>query len=80
MKQEIAEQWVAALRSGQYRQGTGRLCNMNNEFCVICIPKLTVGLFKSTVVGIWELLGTFHSMLYPGLECQRGTGVWVATT
>lgn len=35
MKQEIAEQWVAALRSGQYRQGTGRLCNMNNEFCVL---------------------------------------------
>ncbi len=34
MKQEIAKQWVAALRSGQYRQGTGRL-RTDNKFCCL---------------------------------------------
>lgn len=35
MKQEIAEQWVAALRSGDYKQGTGCLRDDNNNFCCL---------------------------------------------
>lgn len=35
MKQEIAEQWVAALRSGQYKQGRHQLKNDLREFCVL---------------------------------------------
>lgn len=35
MKQEIAEQWVAALRSGEFKQGRYRLRNTKNEFCCL---------------------------------------------
>lgn len=35
MKQEIAKQWVAALRSGQYKQGRRRLRSAADKFCVL---------------------------------------------
>jgi hypothetical protein len=38
MKQEIKEKWVAALRSGEYKQGTEYL-NRNGNFC--CFGVLT---------------------------------------
>ncbi len=34
MKQEIAEQWAAALRSGKYQQGNGALFR-DNKFCCL---------------------------------------------
>ncbi len=34
MKKKVARQWVAAIRSGQYRQGTGRL-RTGNKFCCL---------------------------------------------
>lgn len=35
MKKEIAEQWIAALRSGDYKQGRQQLRSKNNEFCCL---------------------------------------------
>lgn len=35
MNPEIKKQWVAALRSGEYKQGTGQLRSKNNEFCCL---------------------------------------------
>lgn len=35
MKKEIADQWIAALRSGDYRQGQRALRNSDNEFCCL---------------------------------------------
>jgi hypothetical protein len=36
MKPEIAKQWVEALRSGKYKQGKQRLCNLkDNTFCCL---------------------------------------------
>jgi len=35
MKQEIANQWTAALRSGQYTQGGGQLRKANDSFCCL---------------------------------------------
>ena len=35
MKQEIAQQWTQALRSGQYEQGTGYLNLKNKYFCCL---------------------------------------------
>lgn len=35
MKAEIAKLWVAALRSGEYMQGRGKLRNVHNEFCCL---------------------------------------------
>lgn len=35
MKPDIAEKWVAALRSGDYMQGAGRLRSVAGEFCCL---------------------------------------------
>ncbi len=35
MKKTIAMKWVAALRSGNYRQGTGQFRDRNNKFCCL---------------------------------------------
>ncbi len=35
MKQEIAEQWAAALRSGKYKQGYDVLRTDTNKFCCL---------------------------------------------
>lgn len=35
MKKKIADQWVAALRSGDYKQGKNRLRNVRDEFCCL---------------------------------------------
>jgi len=34
MKTDIADRWIAELRSGKYKQGTGRL-NRNGSFCCL---------------------------------------------
>ena len=35
MKKEIAEQWIAALRSGKYKQAYGQLRTKTNSFCCL---------------------------------------------
>ena len=35
MKHKIKKLWVAALRSGEYKQGTGTLRTVGNEFCCL---------------------------------------------
>lgn len=35
MKKEIADQWVAALRSGEYKQGVGQLRTATGTFCCL---------------------------------------------
>ena len=35
MNPEIKDRWVAALRSGEYKQGTGRLRRVNDTFCCL---------------------------------------------
>lgn len=40
MKEKIAKKWVKALRSGNYSQTTGKLCNPHGDsFC--CLGVLT---------------------------------------
>ena len=35
MNPEIKAKWVAALRSGEYKQGTGQLRDTNDNFCCL---------------------------------------------
>lgn len=35
MNKEIAKKWVAALRSGEYKQGKGQLRDTENRFCCL---------------------------------------------
>lgn len=51
MNQEIKAKWIAALRSGQYKQGTGTLRTSNDKFC--CLGVLA-DLHRKEVGGRWE--------------------------
>lgn len=58
MNKEIASQWCAALRSGDYKQGTGVLHNTsNNTYCclgVLCdIYQREGNKFDTVSVGLW---------------------------
>lgn len=49
MKQEVKEKWVAALRSGDYQQGTQKL-NKDGKYCclgVLCELAVNEGICKS---------------------------------
>lgn len=35
MKKEVANLWIAALRSGNYKQGIGVLRDLDNNYCVL---------------------------------------------
>lgn len=35
MKKSVAKKWVKALRSGEYKQGKGRLVDRNDNFCCL---------------------------------------------
>lgn len=35
MKKEVMEKWVAALRSGKWEQGFGRLKTQDNKYCCL---------------------------------------------
>lgn len=40
------KEWVAALRSGKYKQGTLWLCNANDEYCCLGIAAKILGAKK----------------------------------
>ncbi len=50
MNQEIKTKWVAALRSGEYEQGIGKL-RSNNSYC--CLGVLCDLYHKETGIGEW---------------------------
>jgi hypothetical protein len=50
VKTEIREEWVAALRSGEYRQGIGKLRGSGDTFCclgVLCDLAEKAGIVRS---------------------------------
>lgn len=54
MNQEIKAKWVAALRSGEYEQGTSHL-NKDDKFC--CLGVLCDIYRKETGEGEWQPTG-----------------------
>lgn len=65
MNTEIAHRWVAALRSGQYAQGIGRLRTDHDEFC--CLGVLCDLHSKETGIP-WK--GTGNAQYYQGEHLQ----------
>ena len=46
MVKEIKDKWVAALRSGKYKQGSGQLHNtMNDTYCCLGVLCAELGVF-----------------------------------
>ena len=58
MNQEIKEKWLAALRSGKYKQGKYRLRTIDDEYC--CLGVLC------EVVGLEAQLDRFNRYKYEG--------------
>ena len=60
MDSTIKEKWLAALRSGKYKQGTGNLKTKTNRFC--CLGVLCDVYRKETKYGKWmkDNFGNFH--------------------
>ena len=56
MKPEIKAQWVAALRSGEYRQGTGVLRDPHHCYC--CLGVLCDLFVKSHPGARWDWNGS----------------------
>lgn len=59
LKPEVKEKWVAALRSGEYKQGRGCLHNKNNAFCCLGVLSDISGLGRWTPLD--EVSGNFRS-------------------
>lgn len=59
MNKEIAEKWVAALRSGKYEQAKGTLKSINQGgFCCLGV------LCDITALGRWEMDSEGHGLQY----------------
>ena len=71
MKQEIAEKWVAKLRSGEIEQGTGYLGRSTGERCclgILCDMAVEAGVIRPPT----EKGGGLPYLLYAGTEDIEG--------
>jgi hypothetical protein len=62
MLNDIQKEWVAALRSGQYKQGKGLLRDKNDNFC--CLGVLCEILAQKGKIPSAELKLSFESDIY----------------
>jgi hypothetical protein len=51
LPREFAERWVKALRSGEYKQGTGTLGNAKDGYCCIGVACRIAGAPDEALVG-----------------------------
>ena len=58
MKKEIADQWVTALRSGNYKQTKERLHRTDNTFCCLGV------LCDISGLGVWESANLVDGIMY----------------
>jgi len=67
MKREIATQWVKALRSGDYKQGTGVLRSSDNRFC--CLGVLCEVLREELNLEVTKIPSDYnHAYEYEGSQ------------
>lgn len=58
MKKKIAKMWADALRSGDYKQGIGRLRNEHNHFCCLGVLCNLHAIHHPNIAEM-EQIGTF---------------------
>ena len=67
MKKDVMEQWVKALRSGDYKQGQGRLRSLTNKFCCLGV------LCDISKQGRWKVMfGEIHKYIKTGVAGSSG--------
>lgn len=78
MNKEIKEKWVAALRSGKYRQGKKVLNHYNESFC--CLGVLCELAIEENITQKYDDLGITYGKLadifYPPLEVCVWAGLF----
>ena len=55
MKTELKNAWTKALRSGDYKQGMGRLCIMDNYCCIGVLTDVIDKQFPDILETDWEV-------------------------
>ncbi len=65
LPRDFAEKWVAALRSGEYKQGKGALLDSSDCFCCLGVAGIVGGCSKRALQGYTLLQGSFHN----GMHC-----------
>lgn len=51
LPEDLKTKWVAALRSGDYNQGTGNLYAHNNTYCCLGVLGVVCGVDKEKMLG-----------------------------
>lgn len=75
MNPEVKAKWLAALRSGKYAQGAGKLRTVNNEYCclgVLCDVAVKEGVIPEGVVGPSMLLPVVQELYQYGSDMHTG--------
>jgi hypothetical protein len=84
MNPHIKSKWVAALRSGQYKQGSGRLRDKKNRFCclgVLCnlhaqaFPEFAAGELNPLRYAGYE--GCIPPIVMKWADIEDNRGGWV---
>lgn len=79
MKKKIAEKWMKALESGQYKQGRGKLCNIaGDRFC--CLGVLTNLYCEEKGKDFDEVTGVFDSMEDNDVSYEEAVKLQLETT
>jgi len=71
MKIEIADKWIAALRSGEYQQTVGRLYDGRGYCCLGVLCKILGEKFRQSYDGQWSINGA-RSVLSPDIKNRAG--------
>lgn len=76
MNQDVKEKWLTALRSGEYRQGTGALKDSTrNAYCclgVLCEIAVKDGVIQPPLYGPIDVAWLYGHELGPE-ECRSGS-------
>ena len=63
LPKEFAEKWLTALRSGEYKQGTGQLMSYDNTYCCLGVACAMFGLGKKEIGSSRVIGGSSHDAL-----------------
>lgn len=72
MQKELEESWVKALRSGEYEQGQGALCN-NGQYCCLGVLAEITGNLKPYQDTPYKSMGQY--VFFPGMDFFQEVGL-----
>ena len=62
LPKEFKEKWLAALRSGEYKQGSGLLLDSSNNYCCLGVACIVAGYHTDQIVGKCYAERTFEEL------------------